>query len=373
MNEGVPFLDLQAQYRSIKSDAMEAIQRVVDSQRFVLGPEVEALEVELAEYCGSPHAVGVSSGTDALIIALMACGIQPGDEVITTPYTFFATVGSIHRLGAKPVLVDIDPRSFNIDPAAVEAAITSRTRAIIPVHLFGRCVEMSPILDIAREREIVVVEDAAQSIGAEHDGLRAGSLGAVGCFSFYPAKNLGAFGDGGLVTCQDAVIDERLRMLRDHGAKPKYYHALVGGNFRLDALQAAVLRVKLRHLDHWSEARRANAEDYTRRFEASGLVGERLVLPEISSDRHVWNQYVLRAQNRDALLEHLRMRQVGCEVYYPVPLHLQECFRHLGYREGEYPNAEAAAQETLAIPVYPELTESQRAKVVEVIRAFYEQ
>jgi dTDP-4-amino-4,6-dideoxygalactose transaminase len=371
VEDGVPLLDLKAQYRALKDEVLAAVERVIESQTFINGPEVSAFEAEVAAYCGVEHAIGVSSGTDALLVAMMALGIGPGDEVITTPYTFFATVGCIHRLGARPVLADIDPESFNIDPAKVEAAVTPRTRAVIPVHLYGGCAEMGPLLDLGRRRGIAIIEDAAQSIGAEWNGRRAGAIGTLGCFSFYPAKNLGAYGDGGLVTTQDAALADRIRLLRDHGARPKYHHALVGGNFRLDAIQAAVLRVKLPHLESWNEARRANAADYHRRFAAAGLAGGPLVLPSIPPQRHIFNQFIIRAQRRDELMEHLKRRRIGCEIYYPVPLHLQECFRGLGYKAGEFPHAERAARETLAIPVYPELTAAQRARVVEVIGEFY--
>ncbi len=370
--QAVPLLDLVAQYRPLKAEIMEAIERVADSQGFVLGPEVRAFEEEIARYCGAGHAIGVSSGTDALLVAMMALGIGAGDEVITTPYTFFSTAGCVHRLGARVVFVDIDPETFNIDPAGIERAITDRTRAIMPVHLYGRCADMEPILDVARSRAIPVIEDAAQSLGAEASGVRAGAIGDVACFSFYPAKNLGAFGDSGMVTVrEDERLAETIRILRNHGSRERYFHPLVGGNFRLDEIQAAVLRVKLRHLDAWSDARRANAEAYTRLFTEAGLAGDAVQLPAAPPDRHIWNQYVIRARRRDELVEHLRSNAIGCAIYYPLPLHLQECFAYLGYPEGAFPHSERAARETLAIPVYPELTATQRERVVEVIGKFY--
>lgn len=371
MNDSVPLLDLHLQYRSIKQEILETLEKLLDSQRFVLGPEVESFEKEISEYCGVPHAVGVSSGTDALIISMMALGIGPGDEVITTPYTFFGTVGSIFRLGAKPIFVDIEETSFNLDPNLIEAAISPKTRAIIPVHLYGQCADMKSIPSLARQYQIKVIEDAAQSIGAEFEGKRAGAIGDMGCFSFYPAKNLGAFGDGGLVTVQDSETAERLKMLRDHGASEKYYHSMVGGNFRLDAIQAAILRIKLRLLDDWTKSRQENARDYNDRFMASGLVDKELVLPVVSANRHVFNQYVIRARDRNDLRTFLREKHIGCEIYYPLPLHMQKCFEHIGGKPGDFPRAEKAAKESLALPVFPELSEGQRARVVEVITDFY--
>jgi len=301
----------------------------------------------------------------------MAERIGPGDEVVTTPYTFFATAGSIARLGARPVFVDIDPRTYNIDSGRVADAVTVRTRVIMPVHLFGRCARMGPILAIRERRGIGVIEDAAQAIGAEERGRRAGTMGDYGCFSFFPSKNLGAFGDGGVVTCMDAAKAERVRLLRGHGAKPKYYHAVVGGNFRLDALQAAVVRVKLRHLDAWTEGRVRNARRYHQLFAAKGIAGDPVVLPEIPEDRHIFNQYVIAVPRRDALQQFLKENGVGTEVYYPVPLHLQECFRDLGYRQGTFPASEEAAKTTLALPIFPELTEAEQAYVVDTIARFF--
>jgi len=369
----VPLLDLKAQYASIRNEVQEAVEEVLESQWFILGPNVKKCEQQIAEYCGCRHAIGVSSGSDALLIALMAEGIGPGDEVITTPYTFFATAGCIARLGAKPVFVDIRPDTFNIEASAIESRITERTGAIIPVDLFGQCAELDPILEIARRHRLTVIEDAAQAIGAEYRGQRAGSQVEYGCFSFFPSKNLGAGGDGGMVVTQDDQRAEKLRTLRVHGSKPKYYHALIGGNFRLDAIQAAIVNVKLRHLDAWSAARQANAERYRRLFEASGLVERGTVrLPPVAPQRrHIYNQFVIRVPNRDELRSYLKDHHVATEVYYPVPLHLQECFAYLGHREGDFPESEQAARETLALPIYPELSDEQAACVVDRIADFY--
>lgn len=377
---GVPLLDLKAQYADIRSEVREALDRVIDSQHFILGPEVEGIERDVAAYSQCAFGIGVSSGTDALLIALMALEIKPGDEVITTPYTFFATAGSIARAGAKPVFVDIDPLTFNIDPAGIEDAVTGRTRAIMPVHLFGQMADMDAISRIANRHKVAVIEDAAQAIGSEYHGRRAGSTGDIGCFSFFPSKNLGAFGDGGLVTTNNPVLADRVRLLRNHGFRPKYHNKVIGGNFRLDALQAAVLSVKLKYLDRWTDARRRNADTYRRLFVSAGLSNgqssarpgdQRVVLPhDAGYGRHVYNQYVIRTANRDALLAHLRQRHIGSEVYYPVPLHLQECFAGLGYTQGAFPNSERAAEETLALPIYPELTESMQSAVVSAISSF---
>ena len=369
----VPLLDLKAQYATIKDQILPAVHAVFESQYFILGPVVEECERAIADYCRCPDAVSVSSGTDALLIALMAEGIGPGDEVITTPYTFFATAGSIARIGAKPVFVDICPNSYNIDPTQIADKITTRTKAVLPVHLYGQCAEMDPILEIADRHGIAVIEDAAQAIGAEYKGRRAGAMGRYGCFSFFPSKNLGGAGDGGLVTTRDASLAERLRVLRMHGSKPKYYHSLIGGNFRFDALQAAVINVKLRHLDNWTAGRQANAARYRRLFEAAGLAADDIVqLPcEEQNRRHVYNQFVIRASRRDELLGYLKNHGVGSEIYYPVPLHLQQCFAELGYRAGDFPASEAAAKETLALPIYPELSEQQAKYVVDCIQAFY--
>lgn len=363
----VPLLDLKAQYRAIRDEIQAAVNQVLESQHFILGPEVQALEREIAEYSQCRFGVGVSSGTDALLIALMALDIQPGDEVITTPYTFFATAGVIHRLGAKPVFVDIEPDTYNIDPALIEAAVTPKTKAIIPVHLYGQCAEMDPILDIARRHHLFVIEDAAQAIGAEYQGRRAGSMGTIGCFSFFPSKNLGGYGDGGMVVTQDESLADKLKMLRVHGSKPKYYHSIVGGNFRLDALQAAVVRVKLRHLDEWTAARQRNARQYDALFEEAGLAGTKIQLPAVKHSRHIFNQYVIQAENRDGLMAHLKQNGIGTEIYYPVPMHIQKCFACLGYSGGSLPVSEHAAKSTLALPIYPELTGEQQEMVVKRI------
>lgn len=359
----VPLLDLKAQYATIKDDVDAAVHRVMDSQYFINGPEVSALEQEVAAYSGAAHGVGVSSGTDALLVALMALGVGPGDEVITTPYSFFATAGVIARLGARPVFVDIEAHSFNIDPAAAAAAVTARTKVIMPVHLYGRVADMDPLLALG----VPVVEDAAQAIGArDGQGRAAGSIGTVGCFSFFPSKNLGGFGDGGMVVTQDGNLARMIAMLRMHGMEPKYYHRYVGGNFRLDALQAAVLRVKLPRLDGWSAARRRNAARYRELFAQAGLAG-RVGLPE-DVPGHIYNQFVIRVANRDALQAHLRTCGVGTEIYYPVPLHRQECFAELGYPDGSMPESERAARETLALPIYPELSDAQQDHVVAAVR-----
>jgi dTDP-4-amino-4,6-dideoxygalactose transaminase len=369
----VPLLDLKAQYATIKNEILEAVHAVFESQYFILGPTVVECEERLAPYCGCKYAVGVTSGTDAILMALMAENIGPGDEVITTPYTFFATAGCIARTGAKPVFVDICPKTYNIDPKQIEARITKKTKALMPVHLYGQCAAMDPILEIAKAHGLPIIEDAAQAIGSEYKGRRAGSMGRYGCFSFFPSKNLGAAGDGGMVVAQDAETAEKLRMLRNHGMKPKYYHSMIGGNFRLDALQAAVISVKLNHLDRWSAGRQANAARYRRLFEEAGLAQSGKVgLPyEVPGNRHIYNQFVIRAERRDALAEHLKAEQVGFEIYYPVPLHLQKCFVECGYREGELPVSEAAARETLALPIYPELSDAQAGRVVDCIRQFY--
>ncbi len=368
----VPLLDLRAQFATLRDEMIRAVTEVLDTQQFILGPRVAEFEARCAEYCGSPLALGVSSGTDALLLALMGLGIGPGDEVITSPFSFFATAGCIHRTGARPVFVDIDPATFNIDPEAVEAHITPRTKAILPVHLFGRCADMESLLSIARRHGLRVIEDAAQAFGSEDHGQRAGSMGDVGCFSFFPTKNLGGAGDGGLVTCRDPDLHRKMEQLRSHGSHPKYYHAMVGGNFRLDALQAAVLRVKLAYLDDWTAARRRNAAMYRERLrdlETTHL----LALPtDPPAQRHIWNQFTLRVpMRRDLLQAHLKARGIGSEVYYPRPLHLQECFAYLGVHPGDLPEAELAATEVVSIPIYPELTEPQIDEVVAAIREFF--
>jgi len=365
----VPLLDLKAQYSTIRPEIHQAIERVLESQHFILGPEVEALEQEIAAFCNARFAIGVSSGTDGLLASLMAIGTGPGDEIITTAYSFFATAGVIARLGARPVFADIEPRTFNCDGSAISRKITSRTKAIIPVHLFGRCAEMDAILEAARARGIYVIEDAAQAIGATHNGKAAGTMGDIGCFSFFPSKNLGAFGDGGMVITNDAALAEKLRVLRVHGAKPKYHHGVVGGNFRLDALQAAILRVKLKYLTRWSEMRRNNATRYRRLFEALKLTS-RVSLPE-DAPGHIYNQFVVRLPDRDRLRAFLNKTAIETEIYYPVPLHLQDCFAELGYRSGDFLHAEAAARDSMALPIYPELTEEQQHHVVNQISQFY--
>jgi len=386
----VPLLDLKAQYLAIKADIDAAIAEVLDSQHFILGPKVEQCEKTIARYCGCSHGVGVSSGSDALLACLMAENIGPGDEVITTPYTFFATVGAITRLGATPVFVDIDPVTYNIAASQIAAKITSRTRAIIPVHLYGQSADMGLVMDVAEAHKVVVIEDAAQSLGAEYESRRSGTIGAYGCFSFFPSKNLGAAGDAGMVVTNDASRAEKLAILRAHGSKPKYYHRLVGGNFRLDALQGAIVSAKLPHLDAWTEGRRRNAERYNRLFAESGmdvcntrewndgrrrLVGRRaaphVVLPTEVTQRHVFNQYIIRVSSRDELKTGLQNRGIGTEIYYPVPMHTQDCFRSFGYTVGDFPESEAAAAQTLALPIFPELTDEQASYVVRCIREFF--
>jgi dTDP-4-amino-4,6-dideoxygalactose transaminase len=364
----VPLLDLQAQYQPLRDELLAAISRVCDSQHFILGPEVETLETELARELDVQHTIGVSSGTDALLVAMMALDIGPGDEVITSAYSFFATGGCVARLGATPVFVDIDSSTFALDPRAVAAAITPRTRAIIPVHLYGLCADMDPLLDVASRAGLPLIEDACQAIGATYRGRQAGGMGTLGCFSFFPSKNLGAFGDGGLVTTNDAALAAKVRLLRSHGAEPKYYHARIGGNFRLDAIQAAVLRVKLPHLRLWSEKRRANADRYDELFREHGL--ETCVrLPIRPNDRtHIFNQYVVRVADRDRVRTELKELGIGTEVYYPVPLHLQECFADLGGMSGSCPRAEAAARDSLALPIYGELSYDQQVAVVRALR-----
>ncbi len=360
----VPLLDLGAQYRPLRDELLAAITRVCDSQRFIMGPEVEGLERELAAYLGVRDAITVSSGTDAILAALMALGIGPGDEVITSTYSFFATAGCVARVGARPVLVDIDPATYNMDPAALRAALSADTKAIIPVHLYGLCADMDPILAVARQAGIPVIEDAAQAIGASYGQQQAGAMGTVGCFSFFPSKNLGAFGDAGLVTTNDAAVGRRVRLIRNHGAEPKYYHSLIGANFRCDALQAAVLRVKLPHLARWTDARRANAATYDRLFAETGLTG-RITLPvQPAGRRHIFNQYVIRVPERDRVRAALTERGISTEIYYPVPFHLQECFAPLGHARGDFPAAEAAADSTIALPIYGELTVEQQSAVV---------
>ena len=367
----VPLLDLQAQYVSIRDELQQAVERVMSSQRFVLGDEVRKLESAIAEYCQTKHAIGCASGSDALLLAMMALDVKAGDEVITTPFSFFATAACITRLGARPVFVDIDPHTYNIDPSRVAEAITPRTKAIMPVHLYGQCASMDPLLELGRRHGIPVVEDAAQAIGATDKGRRAGSMGLIGCFSFYPTKNLGGAGDGGILTTSDDEVAARLRRLRTHGGANEYEHEEVGINSRLDELQAAVLNVKFPRLDKWSDERARKAEIYTRLLKEADLRFP-LVTPEVRSDgRHIFHQYVIRVPgNRDALMEHLKTHGVGSKVYYPIPLHLQKCFAYLGYKMGDFPEAEAAAEETVALPAYTELSEEQQVYVVDVIKRF---
>ncbi len=367
----VPLIDLGAQHQLLREQLLLALERVIDSQQFVLGDEVRIFEDELAQYCTSKHAVGCASGSDALLLALMALDVKAGDEIITSPFTFFATAGSIVRLAARPVFVDIDPRTYNIDVDQVEAAITPRTRVILPIHLYGQCADMDRLLEISTRREIPIIEDAAQAIGAEYRGRRAGSMGIIGCFSFYPTKNLGGAGDGGMLTSDDDDLAKRLRSLRTHGSKTEYEHSEVGINSRLDALQAALLRVKLDYLDTWSEERRKKAERYTQLLAEAGLT-QKVEPPFVQGEcRHIFHQYVVRVpKHRDALKEHLFESGVGTKIYYPIPLHLQKCFDYLGYKEGDFPQAERAALETLALPLYPEITETQLAYVVDKVASF---
>ena len=361
----VPLLDLKAQYATIKTEVETALAEVLESQHFILGPKVAQCEKDVAAYSQCAHAIGVSSGSDALLACLMAEDIGTGDEVITSPYTFFATAGAIARLGAIPVFVDIDPLTYNLDVSRIEEQITHRTRAIIPVHLFGQMTGMDALMSVAEKHNLIVIEDAAQAIGAEDKGRRAGSIGHYGCLSFFPSKNLGAFGDGGMIVTNDSQRAERLRCLRSHGSKPKYHHKIIGGNFRLDAIQAAIVSAKLPHLDQWTAARQHNAKRYDQ------LLGEARLpigLPSVAADRHIFNQYVIRVSCRDELQAYLKRKGVGTEVYYPVPMHLQECFAYLGHTDGAFPESERAAKETLALPIYPELTEPQARYVARSIR-----
>jgi len=387
--EPVPLLDLRAQFATIKDQVMPLVEQVFQEQSFILGPHVTRVEEALADYLELEYALGVSSGTDALLLSLMALGVGPGDGVVTTPFTFFATIGSIARLGAYPLLADIDPRTYNLDPARVAQLLErndlpAKPKALVPVHLFGQPAEMDPLLELARQHGLAVVEDAAQAIGARYPGSDAdqprpvGGLGTTGCFSFFPSKNLGGAGDGGLITCRDQELAERLRSMRTHGSHPreKYRHIHLGGNFRLDAVQAVVIQAKLPHLDRWSAARRANAARYDQLFQDSGLVDRELVSPPYRAwpqveSSHVFNQYVVRVQDRQGLMQRLQEEKIGHAVYYPVPLHLAECFAHLGYQKGDFPRAEEAADQVLALPVYPELSPSQQERVVQVIADFY--
>ena len=374
----VPLLDLKEQYKTIKKEVLKTAEELFESQYFILGPRVTDLEEKIADYCSSKHAVGVSSGTDALLISLMAIDTGLKDMVITTPYTFFATAGSIARTGARPIFVDIDPKTFNISSECLESVVDSMPRtelkklkAVIPVHLYGQCADMAPILEICKKYNLVVIEDAAQAIGAEYQGQRAGSMGDFGCFSFFPSKNLGAFGDGGIVTTNSDEFYDKLCILRTHGSRPKYYHKLIGGNFRLDAFQAAVVSIKLKYLDQWTKARQENAQKYRALFSHAGLE-DVVELPYEKEDRHIYNQFVIRVgERRDDLRGFLSDAGIGTEVYYPVPLHLQDCFSDLNYKKGDFPQAEHAALHTLALPIYPELSDDQIEYVVEKIKGFY--
>jgi len=370
MSEPIPLLDLGVQNGPLRDQLRAAFDRVLDRNEFILGTEVDAFEREIGSYLGVEHAIGVSSGTDALLLALMALGIGPGDEVITTPYTFFATAGCIVRAGARPVFVDIDPRTFNLDVSQVDAKVSERTRAVMPVHLFGQSCDIAPLVELCRARRIRLIEDAAQAIGARFRGQAAGTLGDFGCFSFFPSKNLGAFGDAGLLVTRDAALAKTARLLRAHGASPKYIHGLVGANFRIDALQAALLRVKLPHLDRWTEGRCHNAESYDRLLNAAGLAASRLTTPHRAEAGHIYNQYVIRTDRRDALKAHLQSEGIGCEVYYPLPMHLQQCFADLNYKAGDFPESERAALESLALPIFPEIGQTRLQRVAETVIAF---
>ena len=372
-NAPVPLIDMQRQYKPMEAEILAALTKVCTSGRFVLGPECQQFEEAVGECCRAPHSIGCASGSDALLVALMAIDIGPGDEVIVPSYTFFATASAVTRLGAKPVFADIDPVTYNLDPACASEAVTPATRAIIPVHLYGQCAEMSAINHLGRTLGLTVIEDACQAIGAEHRGQRAGTLGEMACFSFYPTKNLGGFGDSGLITTKRTDLAERLKLLRVHGMQPRYHHQVIGINSRLDTLQAAVLNVKLPHLENWSDLRGGHAARYGEMFAEFGLDAV-LKLPTALPDRrHVWNQYIVRVPEgrRDALRQHLTDRKIGTEIYYPIPLHQQKCFEYLGYKEGTLPQTEAAARETLALPIFPELTPAEQQTVVEAIAAFF--
>jgi dTDP-4-amino-4,6-dideoxygalactose transaminase len=374
----VPFFDLAVQFKSIENEIKSALDEVFQSQQFIMGPNVQALEEAIAQYCQTRYAIAVASGSDALLLSLMALGIGTGDDVLLPPFTFFATAGSVSRLGATPIFVDIDRETYNIDPSKIEEKMTARTRAIIPVHLFGQCADMDPLLKIAKEKKLSIIEDAAQALGAEYTpkvgskGRRAGQIGDLGCFSFYPTKNLGAFGDAGMVVTDDPDLAEKVRMLRVHGSQPKYFHKSIGINSRLDTIQAAILMVKIRYLERWTAERQKKAERYQALFQdlLSSVDGFRL--PTIQyQNRHIFHQYVIRVPGRDRLRQFLAEEGIGTDIYYPVPLHLQECYSFLKYRRGDLPNSEKASEEVLALPIYPELTEDQQRVVVNRIRAFY--
>lgn len=364
----VPLLDLKAQYAKIKDEVLTAVSEVLESQRCIGGPKVTELEEKIAAVSDCKFAVGVSSGTDAILNSLMSLDIGAGDEVITTPFTFFATVGCIARTGATPVFADIDPETFNINPELVASAVTEKTKAIMPVHLFGQMADMDPIMEVAKKHNLAVIEDAAQSITSIYKGKKAGSIGTAGCFSFFPSKNLGGIGDGGMAVTNDEKLYERMVMMRNHGMNPKYYHKYIGGNFRLDPIQAAALLIKLPHLNDWSEARRRNAAYYDEKFK-----GTAVKTPYISPDCiTIYNQYCIRVPKRDEVVAHLRKNNIGCEIYYPVPLHLQECFEYLGYKEGDFPESEKAAKEVMALPIYPELTDEMKDYAAGTILSFLE-
>ncbi|MHC4328386.1 MAG: DegT/DnrJ/EryC1/StrS family aminotransferase [Planctomycetota bacterium] len=363
----VPLLDLKAQYATIKDETAQAISKVCESQFFALGPAVAEFEQNVAEYCGSKFAIGVSSGTDALLVSLIALDVKPGDEVITTPFSFFATAGSVVRIGAKPVFVDVDPESFNIDPTGIEEKITDKTRAIIPVHLFGQIAQMKAITEIARRHDLVVIEDAAQAIGASRDGIKAGNFGDCGCFSFYPTKNLGGFGDGGLVTTNSNDLAGRLKILRDHGQDPRYFYKVIGGNFRLDAIQGAVLNVKLKYLDDWNEKRRRNAALYDSLFADSPIKIPKIEAGNVS----IYHQYTIAVPDRDKLQKFLAENQIGSAIFYPKPLHIQDCFAELGYKKGDLPVSEKLCEQVLSLPVYPELSPEQIEYVAGTVLKFY--
>jgi dTDP-4-amino-4,6-dideoxygalactose transaminase len=386
----VPLLDLKLQYQNLKKELDEALIKVAESQYFILGPEVEKMESSLSQYLNCNHALGVSSGTDALLLALMAIDLKPGDEVIVPAYSFFATAGVVSRLNAVPVFVDSDPVTFNIDPEKIEQKITKKTKAVIPVHLYGQCSDMDKIMEIAAKHRLAVIEDAAQAIGAQYkDGRFAGTIGDIGCYSFFPSKNLGCFGDGGLAAANQEALAKKMNILRVHGAAPKYYHKIIGGNFRLDAIQAAVINVKLPYLDSWSQKRRANADVYNKLFIEKGLAEEtgrisydkmnRVLLPKAvykNSEKsiknyHIYNQYIIRIEERDRLKDFLAQNNIGTEIYYPVPFHLQECFAELGYKKGDFPVAENSADHSLALPIFPELTKEQLTYTVDKIEEFF--
>jgi len=367
----IPLLDLKAQFQPLRAEIMAAVQTVCDEQGFILGPRGVAFEESLAKYVGARYAIGCASGSDALLLSLMAMGVGQGDEVITVPFTFFATAGAVSRLGAKPVFIDIQPDTFNLDPAQLEHAVTSRTKAIIPVHLFGQCADMPAINQIAKAKRLHVIEDACQAIGAGQSGQRAGVLGDTACFSFFPSKNLGGFGDGGMITTNDQGLADALSMLRVHGSRVRYLHEAIGINSRLDALQAVVLDIKLKYLDQWAEGRRRNATRYDQLFRAAGLL-DRVTLPSTKAGNfHVYNQYTVRVSKRDELRAHLKEKGVGTEIYYPLPMHLQNCYQDLGYRKGAFPLSERAAEEVMSLPIYAELSDAQLTYVVDMVADFF--